>query len=502
MSCQDLLASLAIFSVLLVALVSRLRSWWNRLPLPPGPKGLPILGNIRQFPKDRPWLTYESWAKVYGPIMYLEYFRTHTIILSSAKAVLDLLDGRSNIYSDRPVSFVTSELIERKNSVFNMTFNDPRFKVYRRLLHSGLGPRVAMEYRPIQLHETAVLLRSLVETPNDFVSHLRRNAAAVIIKVAYGYQVESDDDPLIEIIEEGFRRSNEVHHPQQFLFDSFPILQYWPQWVVGPEFKELITAAKQALDKVDNVPYSWALKAMGEENYTESFVSKHLRESGKTIPGEHEDIIKRCSAALYAGGADTTVSALTSFFWLMATHPEIQTTAQKEVDLITAGRLPNFDDQKHMPYVSALIKEILRWGPVAPLGLRHRVMEDDVYEGYYIPAGSAIVANIWAIMHDSSTYPDPYTFDPTRHLGEKAQPDPFQFAFGFGRRVCPGAHFAEISLFLNVSSILATFNISRAVDESGAEIDPPLKWSNGVTSHIASFPCRIVPRSLDALLNF
>ncbi|KAF8645514.1 hypothetical protein AX16_007798 [Volvariella volvacea WC 439] len=498
---QDLLASLVIFAVLLVAITPRLRSWWYRLPLPPGPKGLPIIGNLRQFPKQTPWLTYESWAKTYGPIMHLDYLRTHVIVLSSAKVALDLLEARSNIYSDRPAPFVLSELIGRKNSMFFMRYSDPRFKIYRRLLHSGLGPRSVIDFRSAQLHETVVLLQSLAKSPSEFIRHIRRNAAAVIMKIAYGYQVNSEDDFFIKVTEEGHRSAGAANHPRQFLFDSFPILQYRPQWVMGSEFEKIITAAKAGFDRIDNLPYLWTLKAMESEDHTESFVSIHLREPGKLIPGEHEDIVKRCSSALYAGGTDTTISALTTFFWLMTTHSEIQATAQREIDSITAGRLPNFDDQKHMPYVSALIKEVLRWGPVGPLGLQHRVMEDDIYEGYHIPAGSTIIANIWAITHDSEIYPDPHVFDPTRHLGEKAQPDPLNFVYGFGRRACPGAHFAGLSLFLNISSILATFNIRKAIDDSGAEIDPPLNRTTGMISHIAPFPCRIVPRSPEALMN-
>lgn len=101
---------------------------------------------------------------------------------------------------------------------------------------------------------------------------------------------------------------------------------------------------------------------------------------------------------------------------------------------------------------------------MAPLsistGLPHRVMKDDIYENYFIPKGTEIIANIWylcirfyatiatydgstvklyrAIMHDEDIYPNPYIFDPSRYLGANPQPDPFQYVFGFGRRVCPG----------------------------------------------------------------
>ena len=92
-----------------------------------------------------------------------------------------------------------------------------------------------------------------------------------------------------------------------------------------------------------------------------------------------------------------------------------------------------------------------------------------------------------AIAHDEEAYPDPFTFDPSRHLGDKPQLDPFKFIFGFGRRVCPGAHLAEMTLFLNIATILAVFNISKPVDGEGHEVEPKIEWVNGITSYVIPY---------------
>lgn len=88
------------------------------------------------------------------------------------------------------------------------------------------------------------------------------------------------------------------------------------------------------------------------------------------------------------------------------------------------------------------------------------------------------------MAHDEEVYPHPLNFDPSRHIGDNPQVDPFRLAFGFGRRVCPGAHLAEMSLFLNIANILSIFVISKAVDENGKEVEPVIEWSNGVTSSV------------------
>src|SRR5260221_13116337 len=87
-----------------------------------------------------------------------------------------------------------------------------------------------------------------------------------------------------------------------------------------------------------------------------------------------------------------------------------------------------------------------------------------------------------AIGHDEKVYPDPSKFDPSRHLGDNPQLDPFKFTFGMGRRACPGAHLTEMTLFLNVATLLAVFNLSKCIDENGKEIEPKIEWVNGITS--------------------
>lgn len=80
----------------------------------------------------------------------------------------------------------------------------------------------------------------------------------------------------------------------------------------------------------------------------------------------------------------------------MAMHPDKQRMAQEELDRVVGkDRLPNFSDYDQLPYVRAIVKEVLRWHIVSPLGLPHVSLEDDVYEGYFIPAGTIVNTNMW-----------------------------------------------------------------------------------------------------------
>ena len=94
----------------------------------------------------------------------------------------------------------------------------------------------------------------------------------------------------------------------------------------------------------------------------------------------------------YTAGVDTTSAIISSFFLAMTLHPEIFAMAQTEVDgVIGNERLPLFEDRKDMPYVECVLKELYRWNPASPLAVAHRLTEDDIYEGYYLPAGKILL---------------------------------------------------------------------------------------------------------------
>ncbi|KAH9482218.1 Cytochrome P450 monooxygenase 208 [Psilocybe cubensis] len=463
--------------------------------LPPGPNPRLITGNLQQLPKSDHWLEFTSWAKTYGPVTYFRVFHSKTIILNSLKAAADLLDSRSSIYSDRPIMWMAGELAGQKSMIFMTRFSNPSFKSLRRLLQDGLNARASRTYRPIQMREVQVLLQGLMDYPEAFFTHIRRNAVAVILKVAYGYQVESNGDEFVGAVDQGLKRNAELNAPGKYWVEFFPFCKFVPAWMPGAGFKKVAHETGKSWAQVNQAPFEWSRKQIATGDFVESFTSRHLLSDVGNDEGQAYDNVKWAAASLYVGGADTTVSALTSFFLAMMMHPEVQKKAQADIDKIAPNRLPTFDDYDALPYIRAIIKEVLRWAPVVPLGLFHRVMEDDIYEEYFIPKGSKIIANVWAMAHDKEMYPDPSRFDPSRHLGNSPQQDPTKFAFGFGRRVCPGAHFAEMSLFFSISSILAVFDISKPLDSNGLPEEPVIAWSTGVIRHLKPFRCHIKPRS-------
>ncbi|ROV94041.1 hypothetical protein VMCG_08273 [Cytospora schulzeri] len=276
----------------------------------------------------------------------------------------------------------------------------------------------------------------------------------------------------------------------------------------GAGFKKTAKQWKATLVETAEIPMKFVRKQMEEKNHEQSYVSALYEKAGPKIPKHEEDTVKYTAASLYTGGADTTVSAITTFFLIMSLYPEAQRRAQEEIDrVIGTDRLPTFEDRNNLPYVEAVVKEVFRTQPIAPMGLPHITTADDVCEGYLIPKGAVIIPNIWFMListtmadirwftHDPAVYPQPEIFDPSRFLGPDPAPDPRNTVFGYGRRICPGKQFADISVWLTVVRSLAVFDIRKGVDDSGKEIEPEVSFSPGIISHPTPFKATVKPRS-------
>ncbi|THH13596.1 hypothetical protein EW146_g6645 [Bondarzewia mesenterica] len=473
----------------------------SRLSLPPGPQGAFFTGVASLLSRIEPWKQYAAWSRTYGDVISFRVYNRRLVVLNTRKAVHDLLNKRAILYSDRPKLWMVHDLCGRGRTVFNISGTDERHRRYRKVLHNGLSPRATQEYAGILEEETKVLIQGIEEAPQRLEGHYQsRHAVAIIMKVAFGYSVTQQDDFFLQAAEESSKITGWASAPGRWLVDhGFPFLRFVPSWIPGADFKRQTAMWRHRLEALTELPHEWVKKQMASGHFTESFSSRQLRtESGTPVSTEDEDIVKWCAAALYAGAADTTVSALISFIMLMALHPRIQRRAQEEIDRILGrDHAPTFADVERLEYLKCILKELLRYAPVGPLALPHRVIQDDEYSGYLIPKDATVIANVWSIMHDPQTYPDPFVFDPDRFFTvgseareeevagesraeEKIQLDPRELAFGFGRRVCPGSSFAEVSMLVAMANILAHFDISPKSDAVAAS-QRKIEFTTGIT---------------------
>ena len=319
--------------------------------------------------------------------------------------------------------------------------------------------------------------------------------------MAYDYTIEPHKpDPLVDLIDKMMTEFSLAAVPMAWAVDIVPALQYLHEKVPGATFKKTARKWRKSIQAVAYIPYRYVQRRMAALTYQPSYVSKLVQQlkeenSGK-LDQEDEHAIIWSAASLYGAAADTTVITLTIFTLAMIKFPHVQRKAQEEIDrVVGTDRLPSFEDRDKLPYINALVKEALRWWPIAPMGFPHTATENIEYNDLHIPKGAFLLPAVWWFLHDPNVYADPESFDPDRFIEPRDEPDPTTEVFGYGRRKCPGRFFADSSLYLNIAQSLAAFNIHKAVGKDGKEIKVDVKPKPGVLSYPTQFDFRIEPRS-------
>ncbi|KAF7328084.1 hypothetical protein MKEN_00389700 [Mycena kentingensis (nom. inval.)] len=478
----------------------------SKLPLPPGPPKLPLVGNLFQMPATQNYLTFQRWSKEYkSDILHLDVAGRSVIVLCSAKAADNLLEKRAAIYSDRPRFVFLNEIMGSGYSFTFMRYGTP-WRERRRMFHSVFGTTADVaKFYPKQREYIHELLLELLQTKEDnLMDPIGRMACKIVMSIAYGLNVLPTNDPHVELAQTFGEVMSKVVTPGRFLVENIPALKHVPAWFPGAGFKRQAQEWAKMTGNVRKVPFEAAKAriASGKAEYSFVYSGLHAAENRRTPEEQeaHELIVSEVAAVIFPAGAHTTTASTGIFFLAMMHHPDVMHKAQQEIDrVIGSDRLPDFEDRKDMPYLSAVVKESLRWWVTAPTALSHYTNVEDEYRGYRIPANSIVVGNAWAILHDEETYPDPDVFKPDRWLRADGTlnpdvPDPIQ-AFGYGRRICPGKHVGEGTVWFIIASILSVFDINPRPNEKGEIVPPPLNFADGVVSTPRPFSGVITPRS-------
>ncbi|KAF5369064.1 hypothetical protein D9758_002927 [Tetrapyrgos nigripes] len=499
-----------LFKILALFMLSVVLYFFSKRPgvrFPPGPPRIPILGNLFQilFEIDfsQSWLTFSKWKQLYGPLVYLDVAGQPVVILNSPKVVEDLLDRRASKYSDRPPNLVVGYMTRHLDVVL-MHYGEP-WRRMRRASETALGPRMTPNYHRKQTDESVLMAFGILEQPDSWKYQANRAAASSILSTVYDLpSIQSPDHPSIAFMDDFVDRTSEAALPGSHLANVFSVLDYLPDYMskwrtrAQNDFKRYTRTFQDMFLKIKN-------KSRNGMEQGPSFCATLVENEARHGMSDEESAW--LAGVLYAAGQETSTSVLHWFFFTMVLFPEVQYRAQDELDRVVGrSRLPSFADMKHLPYIVAIINELLRWRPATPLAAPHAVMEDDYYEGYLIPKGSIAVANVWSLNHDPETYgPDSDHFRPERHLDENGSlKDPKSdghFTFGFGQRVCVGRYVANNFLFITCAMVLWAMRLEPIKDAEGSSIlpDPDIYNStNGVFLRPSHFEFTASARFEDA----
>ncbi|KAI1453098.1 putative cytochrome P450 [Annulohypoxylon moriforme] len=442
------MAAVMIFAgiiALLCLYVIRRRVGSSHLPLPPGPRPLPIIGNVHQAPKSHSWKQFHAWGKTYGPIFHLNMLGQHVIVLSTSKAAHELLAKRGATFSDRPRLVLAGELALKGLNTLLMPYDD-RFRLHQRLENSVLNQKASSAYLPFQAMESKQMLFDLLMNAGgagtDCHGYFERTAASTIFALFYGFRVKNAEDPTLQAVlalDEDFSQFVRVG---EHIVDTFPVLNNLPSFLAPWKVKAESHWRRQCALHGGNLQRGLAGPGWAFVKQVHSII----QDERISMPTEE---LALEFGTLVDAALDGTTETLNWFVIACITqNRDFITKARKDLDAVVGrDRLPSFEDKPNLLCIKS------------------------TYEGYRIPAGSTVIANHWAITREEAVFgPDPNSFRPERWLGPEGTEGkelknlPI-VGFGYGRRTCPGRHFARNVVWITIARLLWAFEIEPGLSE-------------------------------------
>ncbi|KAI0871626.1 cytochrome P450 [Hypoxylon argillaceum] len=491
------------------------RLFMNRRPpnFPPCPPTLPLVGNLHQLSLEKGHLKLAELCQKYSShgLMGLQLGpSTHAVVINSWKVARDLLDQRGAIYSSRP-PFLATPMVMPPPGNYHLALLEygPKWRKERKTIMEFLRESEIEKRCSIDEAESSQLMYELLVEPGRFLEHVYRCHSAILFASVYGMRAKEFVDNSIA------KRFSDLEEDWAAItapggippLDIFPFLKYVPDFLTRWRgWKQKVRFVGQRQHAFYHELAAGVRERMTQGRSRECFMLDLLRTQDKN---EYSDIdLEYIGGVLMEGGSDTAANTFGTFLLAMAAYPSILKRAQAEVDEYYGNdQMPTRTNNAELPYLRACLLEILRWRPSLAGGIPRATTQDDVYEGFFIPANTMVMLNIRGINHDSEEFDNPDEFDPTRFLphptGSKTSPGQSIdshlrrtiWTFGGGRRVCPGQSMAQRSLLSTMAKVVWCFDIEAV---SPDEIDTsPNGFHAGMTEGPKPFQARFRVRGED-----
>jgi cytochrome P450 len=444
---------------------------------------------LRRYPER----ALQAWARTYGPLFSVWMGNQLFVVVSDARIAKDLLVSNGAIFSSRKQFFMKNQTILRGRAITATPYNDT-WRQHRRIATQLLTPKAIQGYAPVLDYEAHILVRSLYHEskmgtlPINPAHFAGRYALNNMLTITFATRTDSTLDPLTERALAIASEFMDLTGDCDLIFPHLglltrPVPGPWSnivdfieplQWIPTPTrsrgrrlhdgivevYGAMIMRVKARMDSGEDVP---------------DCLVKTLLLTQEQEKLDWEDLCM-LSAVFTLGGVHSTSGVILWFLALISSHPEVLAKAHAELDAVI-GRdyWPSTEDEQRLPYIRAIIKEVERAHSPFWMATPHYSTEDFVYNGMYIPKNTAVVLNCYDIHHNEEKYSDAFSFNPDRYMGDTLTCaessklpnaiDRDHWAFGAGRRICPGIHVAERELWLAISRLLWAFDIQSLADE-------------------------------------
>lgn len=438
----------------------------------PGPRGLPLLGNLLQFDIGRAHAIMLRWAEEFGPIYRFRIAHRDVVVIADS----GLIDA---VLRDRPAGFRRRKLIQEAmlelgiEGVFSAEGLDWRRQ--RKLVMHALNPGHLREFFS-QLDTVTMRLQRRWEgaaargEPIEAQRDLMRFTVDVTSGLALGKDLNTLEQPGDTI--------------QQHLDKLFPALarrllapiSYW-RWLKLPADRALDAAMIEVNGLVNKLVAAARERVAGSAatrvqpgNFLDAMVAAQSDDASAFTDGE---IVGNTLTMLLAG-EDTTANSLAWMMYFMAEYPDVQAKMREETNRVlgAAERAPDYASIESLHYVEAVAHETMRLKPVAPF-LALEPNADALIGDVRVPQGTAVYLLTAYPARQAEVFPEPDQFRPERWLGAERSADAAHASaflpFGAGPRFCPGRHLAMLEIKIVAAMLCRNFDVAHAPDSPPTE---------------------------------
>ncbi|CAN4090815.1 unnamed protein product [Withania somnifera] len=485
------------FPILLIFLLPKAKKSGKNNP-PPGPLGLPFIGNLHQYDSSTPHIYFWKLSMKYGKIFSLKFGSSTVVVVSSAKLAKEVLKTQDLVFCSRPSLLGQQKLSYNGQDIACAPYND-YWREMRKIciLHLFSLKKVQL-FCPIREDEISRMIKKIShQAASSQVTNLSSLmislTSTIICRVAFGVRFD-------EAAHERKRFDYLLGEAQAmmasfFVSDLFPSLS-WIDKLTGfsgrleRNFKDLDEFYEELIEQHHNPN-----RPKSMEGDIVDILLQLKKEQTTPIDLTLEDI-KGILMDVLVGGSDTSAAAVVWAMTALIKNPEVMRKVQEEIRK-SIGRkgIVTEDDIQNMPYFKLVVKEVFRLYPPVPLLIPRETMKKSTLEGYDIQPGTIIHVNSWAIAKDPEIWENPEEFIPERFFnnvvdfkGQNYELIPF----GSGRRGCPGIALGVASMELALSNLLYAFDWELPHGLKKEDIDTDVR--PGVTMHKKNELC-LIPKN-------
>ncbi|PIO35721.1 Cytochrome P450 2K1 [Aquarana catesbeiana] len=475
---------LSVVVILFFALVYSSKKQDKYKNFPPGPKPWPIIGNMLSFDMKKPHKTFIELSKTYGPVIGAQIGTEKMVVVCGYDAVKDALINHAEEFSDRPKTLWFPKTLRENGVVFT---NGENWKVMRRFTLStlrdyGMGKRTTEDKIIEEAEYLVQAIQSYGGKPFDNLTIINAAVANIIISILLSRRFEYEDPTLQKLMNIANENLKLVGSPLIRLYNSFPFLI----GLLPGSHKQIAENFSQMQNfiRATFVKQRKELDVNDQRNLIDTFLAKQQEGKPESTMYFHDENLTVLVDNLFVAGMETTTTTLRWGLLLMMQYPDIQKKAQNEIESVIGTAQPRLEHRKQMPYIDAVVHEILRYGDIAPGSVPHAASRDVTFRGYFIPKGTMVIPLLSSSLRDKAYFEKPYEFYPEHFLDKDGnfKKNDASIPFSLGKRSCAGETLAKMELFLFFTTLLQHFTF-QAPPGAVLDLTPALGATNGPLPH-------------------